>query len=121
MLKLFLKKRVAAVCLCAAASYTVPASGQSPASPRSRDNPIPDQFINLQVLPKDISKQHLVGMMKQFCITFAVRCSFCHSVSDDLTRGSFDSDAKETKQKARELLKLIYAAKLPESTGSAKP
>src|SRR5215470_15714606 len=73
----------------------------SPPQTRPKDNPIPSTFVNLQVLPKDISKHDLVDLMKQFCITFSVRCSYCHQVSDDLTEGSFDSDEKPTKQKAR--------------------
>ncbi len=78
-----------------------------PAVPRPQTNPIPDKFVNLQVLPKDITKKNLVNMMKQFSTTFVVRCSYCHSVSDDLTEGSFDSDEKPTKVKARELIKTI--------------
>jgi hypothetical protein len=76
-------------------------------APRPKTNPVPDTFINLKVLPKDITKPKLVGMMRQFCITFTVRCSYCHTVSDDLTEGSFDSDEKDTKAKARVLLKSI--------------
>jgi hypothetical protein len=71
-------------------------------------NPIPDHFVNLQVLPKDITKSELVGLMKQFSITFKVRCSYCHSVSDDLSQGRFDSDDKEPKRQARELLRMIH-------------
>ena len=82
-------------------------AGAVPA-PRPARNPIPDTFVNLQVLPKDITKPQLVSIMKQFSITFGVRCSYCHTVSDDLTEGKFDSDDKETKRKARDLLKAIY-------------
>src|SRR5579864_8856102 len=78
-----------------------------PVAARPQTNPIPDKFVNLQVLPKDITKKNLVNMMKQFSITFAVRCSYCHSVSDDLTEGSFDSDEKPTKVNTRELIKTI--------------
>jgi hypothetical protein len=78
-----------------------------PAATRPKTNPIPDTFMNLKVLPKDITKPKLVGVMKQFCMTFAVRCSYCHAVSDDLTEGSFDSDAQDTKVKSRELIRLI--------------
>lgn len=74
---------------------------------RTKTNIIPDKFVNLQVLPKDIAKPKLVNVMKQFSITLGVRCSYCHAVSDDLTEGSFDSDDKETKRKARELVKAI--------------
>jgi len=80
---------------------------------RPANNPIPDRFVNLSVLPKDITKAQLVNVMKQFSVTFNVRCSYCHTVSDDLTQGSFDSDAKDTKGKARELLKSIYQVKSP--------
>ncbi|HEV7674618.1 MAG TPA: hypothetical protein VGQ12_08810 [Candidatus Angelobacter sp.] len=82
-------------------------TNESAVQARPKDNPIPSSFLNLQVLPKDISKRDLVGVMKQFSITFSVRCSYCHSVSDDLTEGKFDSDEKPTKQKARELIKTL--------------
>jgi len=98
------------ICSSVLLSTILIASAQEPQQPPARPkSPIPDHFVNLQVLPKDIKKPQLVGIMKQFCITFNVRCLHCHAVSDDLTQGSFDSDENETKQKARELLKLIYA------------
>jgi hypothetical protein len=103
---------------CAAAAVAIqetqkqlPSTSTVQKETRPKSNPIPDRFINLQVLPKDIPKPQLVGVMKQFCITFDVRCSYCHAVSDDLTQGVFDSDEKETKRKARALLKLIYDVK----------
>src|SRR5579862_6965083 len=74
---------------------------------RPKENPIPDTFVNLQVLPKNISKPELVGLMKQFSITFKVRCSYCHSVSDDLTQGSFDSDEKQPKLEARKFMRTL--------------
>jgi hypothetical protein len=79
----------------------------SAATTHQKTSPIPDKFLNLKVLPKNIEKPKLVDVMKQFCTTFGVRCSYCHAVSDDLTEGSFDSDDKPTKQKARELMKTI--------------
>ena len=82
-------------------------SQNPPPSAAPQKNPIPDKFVNLQVLPKDITKGDLVNMMKQLSITFTVRCSYCHSVSDDLTQGSFDSDEKQTKVNARQLIKII--------------
>lgn len=74
---------------------------------RPANNPIPDRYTNLQILPKDITKPQLVNVMKQFSVTFGVRCSYCHTVSDDLTTGSFDSDEKAPKQRARDLMKTI--------------
>jgi hypothetical protein len=95
--------------ICLPQEQTKPASpAQNPsAEARPATNPIPDKYTNLQILPKDITKPQLVNVMKQFSITFGVRCSYCHTVSDDLTTGSFDSDDKETKRKARDLMKAI--------------
>ncbi|MGH9859750.1 MAG: hypothetical protein ACRD5F_06980 [Candidatus Acidiferrales bacterium] len=83
-----------------------PAKAQAP-----RRNPIPDTFTNLQVLPKDISKQELVNIMKSFCFTMEQRCSYCHVATDDLSSADFAADDKEPKKKARELLRQILAAK----------
>jgi hypothetical protein len=46
-------------------------------------------------------------VMKQFAVTFKVRCNYCHEVSDDLSEGNFASDAKPTKTEARKLISLI--------------
>jgi hypothetical protein len=94
-------------------------TNRSTVQTRPTDNPIPSTFLNLQVLPKDIPKRDLVGIMKQFSITFGVRCSYCHSVSDDLTEGRFDSDEKPTKQKARELMKTLI--EMGKSRGPSEP
>ena len=82
-----------------------------PAAVRPKSNPVPDTFVNLRVLPKDITKPKLVDVMKQMAITFGVRCKYCHAVSDDLTEGSFDSDELPTKVNARELIKTIMELK----------
>ena len=39
---------------------------------------IPDEFQNLQVLPKDVEKRQLVDLMKSFCAALDVRCTHCH-------------------------------------------
>jgi len=121
MRRIFVIACLLSACVVAAAfaqqSANAPIPGGNPQSPavRPKENPIPDAFVNLQVLPKDISKRELVGMMKQFSIIFSVRCSYCHAVSDDLTQGSFDSDEKEAKKKARELIRTLMAARKPEA------
>jgi hypothetical protein len=45
---------------------------------RAQQNPIPEKFTNLQVLPKDISRSDLVAMMKGFSGQTGTRCSHCH-------------------------------------------
>ena len=120
MRRMFLTGCLLSACVLAAALAQQSANAPSPSSSqtaptvRPKDHPIPDTFVNLQVLPKDISKPELVGMMKQFAITFGVRCSYCHAVSDDLTQGSFDSDEKEPKKKARELIRTLMAIRRPD-------
>jgi hypothetical protein len=93
---------------------------QQPPSPTQTAPPkppnIPDHFTNLTVLPATITKPELVAVMKQFAITFKVRCSYCHTVSDDLSEGSFASDEKPTKDEARKLMRLIHQATLTPAT-----
>ena len=107
--------------LCTAGFARLEARGRAqqaqtapPSTPavRPKNHPIPDEFVNLQVLPKDIAKPQLVTVMKGFSVTFGVRCSYCHAVSDDLTEGKFDSDEKEAKRQARELLRAIYSVRI---------
>ncbi|HLQ52211.1 MAG TPA: photosynthetic reaction center cytochrome c subunit family protein [Terriglobales bacterium] len=89
-------------------SQQPPAQGEAPQAQKPpMRNTIPDTFTNLQVLPKDIAKPELVRIMKTFCITFEKRCSYCHVATDDLSQADFASDEKETKKKARELLRFI--------------
>jgi hypothetical protein len=102
---------------CAGAAKRKCPESQHPATARGPSQRKPDSryLCDLQVLPKDISKRELVGMMKQFAITFSVRCSHCHAVSDDLTQGSFDSDEKDQKKKARELIRTLMAVRKPDA------
>ncbi len=86
---------------------------------------IPDKFTNLQVLPKDISKQELTSRMRIFSFSLGARCEDCHA---DKAPGSelrdFASDAKDTKKKAREMMRMVealnkdYVAKLQPATST---
>ena len=104
-------------CLRQEQSKSATPAQDSRAAVRPKTNPIPDTFFNLKVLPRNITKPKLVNVMRQFSITFGVRCSYCHTVSDDLTEGSFESDDKESKQKTRELIKTILEMN-PQSSGN---
>lgn len=90
--------------------------GQQPAAKAQRRSLVPDTFTNLQVLPKDIAKAELVEIMRNFCFTMDQRCNYCHVATDDLSSSDFPADDKEPKKKARELLRLILAAKKDTST-----
>ena len=70
---------------------------------------IPDSFTNLQLLPEDISRRELVGVMRGFTEALGVRCSYCHTVSEALNSpdDDFASDAKAAKEAARVMISMV--------------
>ena len=72
---------------------------------------IPDDFSNLQLLPDDISRRQLIGVMGRFSDALGVGCAHCHTVSDDLDSpdDDFASDEKATKGKARTMMAMVEA------------
>jgi predicted Zn-dependent protease len=66
---------------------------------------IPEKFTNLQVLPKEIARDDLVGTMRNISAALGVRCDYCHVNSD--TGFAFASDDKEMKKTAREMFRLV--------------
>ncbi len=71
---------------------------------------IPDKFTNLQVLPKDISKDKLVEIMKSFTSGLGVRCNFCHEGEEGqpLSTFNFASDTITAKLKARTMMEMTH-------------
>jgi hypothetical protein len=75
---------------------------------------IPDHFENLQVLPRDISRDSLLGVMRGFTAALGVRCQFCH-VERAAPPGAppgpppmeFKSDSLAHKQMARFMLRMV--------------
>lgn len=60
---------------------------------------------NLKVLPQDISKDSLFGLMENYSISLGVKCSHCHiSRKDDPTKLDFASDAKIEKEITRGMI-----------------
>lgn len=69
---------------------------------------IPDKFLNLRVLPADISKRDLINTMKGATRGLGVRCEFCHvGEGDDLSKFDFVSDDKEHKKIARVMFEMV--------------
>jgi tetratricopeptide (TPR) repeat protein len=110
--KVKMKKLIIAVALAAAVAE--PAFAQ-----------IPEKFENLEVLPKDISRQELTQVMRAFAGGLGVRCQYCHVVKpggnpNSLESLDFKSDAKVEKKKARVMMKMTRTinttllAELPE-------
>lgn len=69
---------------------------------------IPDTFVNLKILPPDITKAELVEKMKGFTQALGVRCEFCHyGVGTKLSDLDFPSDKRGPKVKARVMLQML--------------
>ena len=69
----------------------------------------PDTVVNLQVLPKTMSRTQVWGTMRNIAAGLGVRCTFCH-VGDDSTpleQLDFPNDQKRTKLVARQMLRLV--------------
>jgi hypothetical protein len=65
---------------------------------------------NLQVLPKDISRDQLLPIMKSFAQSLGVRCTYCHVGEEGKPLSTFDfaSDAKKDKVTARKMLVMVH-------------
>ena len=90
---------------------------------RAQQNPIPETFTNLQVLPKNITRPALVAMMRGFSMQTGSRCSHCHlgEESQDLSEYDFASDARPLKAVARKMMLMVRAINGPllEGVGTA--
>lgn len=62
---------------------------------------------NLKVLPQDISKDSLKGLMKGYSKSLGVKCNYCHAQKkDNPDKLNFASDKKEHKLVARGMIKM---------------
>jgi hypothetical protein len=67
--------------------------------------PADDHYINLQVLPKDISPKDMQKIMVgEFEDALGVSCGYCHAAKKDSVELDYASDAKPEKQIARQML-----------------
>jgi len=71
---------------------------------------IPTEFKNLRVLPKDISRDSLVQLMRSFSFATGLRCEDCHVLGEDnsFQGARFDLDDKANKRKARYMLEMVH-------------
>jgi hypothetical protein len=87
---------------------------------------IPDSFTNLRVLPKDITRDSLVQIMRGFSLSLNVRCQYCHVGGDGVSFEGvvFSKDDDPDKVKARFMLQMVDSLnrvvlpKLPGLAGS---
>jgi len=65
------------------------------------------QYVNLKILPKNISSKDLQKIMiGDFEDGLGVGCNFCHAEGKEVGELDFASDAKPEKQIAREMMRM---------------
>ncbi|MFZ0661434.1 MAG: c-type cytochrome [Acidobacteriaceae bacterium] len=106
-------------------------SAQTPSPPTSgaphlQPLRIPDKFTNLQILPKNIDREHLLARMNQYSGQLGVRCSFCHVLNPETGHADFASDAKPEKRAARLMIRMTgtinakFLKQLPAQIGTGE-
>lgn len=76
---------------------------------------LPEKFVNLKILPKNISRDSLVQVMGGFTMALGVRCTFCHVAEPKAADAPanapehliFKSNDKVEKRKARVMLQMV--------------
>jgi hypothetical protein len=80
-----------------------PAPAAQTARPPRGPRPNP---TNIKVLPKDITGDEVIKLMRQYEGDLGVECEFCHARNPETRRNDFASDANPVKDKARLMIKL---------------
>jgi tetratricopeptide (TPR) repeat protein len=96
-----LRRGIAIVLTCAVA-------GSVAAQPQPTSEP-PWQGKNLKVLPKDISHDDLINIMKGYTRALGVRCTYCHVGEEGkpFRAEDFPKDEKPPKEKARVMMRMV--------------
>jgi hypothetical protein len=61
-------------------------------------------FTNLEILPKDISKDALDSVMHHFTASLGVKCNYCHVFNQETRKMEFAKDDKPEKLIARKMM-----------------
>jgi len=99
---------VAFVYLAAIVALTT-AQTPAPSGPQTpRPAAPPRKLENLQVMPKDSTREAVVARMREFNAALGVRCDYCHDIPEGtpLDQADMASDTKEAKKKTRVMMKL---------------
>ncbi len=105
----FLNKRTVGVITVLIAGIFISVAATKPGIPVIKTNDATSDtglFKNLQVLPKNISKDSLGMIMDGFKTALGVKCGFCHAADSSTHKLDFVSDAKEEKGVARYMMKM---------------
>ena len=86
-----------------ALACVVSISAVATSAPKPKDDP----FVNLKVLPKDISSKDLQKIMvDDFEDALGVSCNFCHAADKNTGKFDFASDEKPEKEIARAMMRM---------------
>lgn len=70
-----------------------------------------DETKNLKYFPKETKRSELLPKMRQFSFALGVACTYCHGTEEqtgfDLEGVDFSLDIKPTKEKARQMLRMV--------------
>lgn len=66
----------------------------------------PPRYKNLKVLPKDIKKEQMDSIMRQFAASLGVKCGHCHYYNTEQKSMDFASDAIKEKDEARDMMRM---------------
>ncbi len=86
------------------------ALAQAPATPPGgapARRPMPPPS-NLKVLPKDMTSQQVVAIMRDWEKELGVECEYCHAKDPATGRNNFASDANPIKDRARVMMKMTH-------------
>ncbi|BAU53975.1 c-type cytochrome [Mucilaginibacter gotjawali] len=64
-------------------------------------------FMNVKVLPKNLTDKQLHMIMREWATSLGVRCDFCHAPNAEGKGLDFASDAKPEKEMARHMFKMM--------------
>jgi hypothetical protein len=99
-----MKRAIALLSLIAILGCT---TTQSPATEAQSTPPV-SRAKNLKVLPRDLTRDQLIAIMRTFTRGLGVRCNHCHVVTATTPEEvlDFPSDAKEEKRVARVMIQM---------------
>ena len=110
-MRLALPLLVLVVLALAAYAPSPPPPAERALAPPDSEWAWPDDPENLQVLPSDIGASGLRTVMRGFTRSLGVRCHHCHVGEEglDFLEWDFASDAKQTKEIARDMMRMTAA------------
>jgi hypothetical protein len=97
--------RVTACLFLAGCAFTASAQTATPPAGAGQRRPMPPPS-NLKVLPKDMTSQQVVAIMRNWEGELGVECSYCHAKDPATGRNNFASDANPMKDRARVMMKI---------------